>query len=83
VEYTFINKQTLTSSLEYKKAIEDAKNIVSAITGMFNTVKGNEFIPPSLEVSTTDELRKYKSLLDEGIITQDDFDAKKKQLMGL
>lgn len=29
------------------------------------------------------ELRKYKAMLDEGLITQQDFDAKKKQLLGL
>lgn len=29
------------------------------------------------------ELRKYKALLDDGIITQEDFDAKKKQLLQL
>lgn len=31
----------------------------------------------------TDELRKYKQLLDDGVITQDDFDQKKKQLLRL
>ncbi len=34
-------------------------------------------------VSTADELRKYKELLNEGIITQEEFDAKKKQLLNL
>ncbi|MDE5781922.1 MAG: SHOCT domain-containing protein [Lachnospiraceae bacterium] len=29
-----------------------------------------------------DELTKYKELLDSGIISQDEFDAKKKQLLG-
>ena len=33
--------------------------------------------------SNADELRKYKDLLDNGIITQEEFDAKKKQLLGL
>lgn len=33
--------------------------------------------------SVADEIRSYKSLLDEGIITQEEFDAKKKQLLGL
>ncbi|WP_395319637.1 ion channel [Fructilactobacillus frigidiflavus] len=31
--------------------------------------------------SIPDEIRKYKSLLDDGIITQSEFDAKKKQLL--
>lgn len=38
---------------------------------------------PSETGSVTDEIREYKKLLDEGIITQEEFDAKKKQLMGL
>ena len=33
--------------------------------------------------SNADELKKYKDLLDNGIITQEEFDAKKKQLLGL
>ena len=35
------------------------------------------------EISNADELKKYKNLLDAGIITQAEFDAKKKQLLGL
>ena len=30
-----------------------------------------------------DEIRKYKELLDMGAITQEEFDAKKRQLLGL
>ena len=33
--------------------------------------------------SNASELRNYKTLLDDGIITQEEFDAKKKQLLGL
>ena len=33
--------------------------------------------------SSADELKKMKELLDMGIITQEEFDAKKKQLLGL
>lgn len=33
--------------------------------------------------SDADELRKFKALLDEGIITQEEFDAKKKQILGI
>lgn len=34
-------------------------------------------------LSTADELRKFKELLDMGIISQEDFDNKKQQLLGL
>lgn len=33
--------------------------------------------------STADELKKYKELLDTNIITQEEFDDKKRQLLGL
>lgn len=32
-------------------------------------------------ISSTDELRKYKALLDDGIITQEEFETKKKELL--
>ena len=31
----------------------------------------------------TQEIRNYKKLLDDGIITEEEFEAKKKQLLGL
>ena len=31
--------------------------------------------------STTDELREYKKLLDENVISQEEFDKKKKELL--
>lgn len=37
---------------------------------------------PSM-ASVADELRVLKSLVDDGIINQDDFDAKKAKLLGL
>ena len=33
--------------------------------------------------SNAEELAKFKKLVDDGIITQEEFDAKKKQLLGL
>ena len=41
------------------------------------------FRRPSYKVSEAEELGKYKELLDSGAITQEEFDAKKKQLLGL
>lgn len=35
------------------------------------------------KIDTADELKKFKELLDSGVITQEEFDAKKKQLLGL
>jgi predicted Zn-dependent peptidase len=41
---------------------------------------------PVIEATKCDEadqIKKYKELLDSGVITQEEFDAKKKQLLGL
>ena len=38
---------------------------------------------PPADSSSMDDLKKLKELLDLGIITQEEFDAKKKQLLGL
>ena len=35
------------------------------------------------KISSADEIIKFKKLLDQGIITQSEFDLKKKQLLGL
>jgi len=35
------------------------------------------------QISSADELIKYKQLLDGGAITQEEFNLKKKQLLGL
>lgn len=35
------------------------------------------------ETTNADEIKKYKDLLDSGAITQEEFDEKKKQLLGL
>ena len=40
-------------------------------------------IKQEIPQSNADELKKYKALLDSGVISQAEFDAKKKQLLGL
>ena len=53
-----------------KSKVAECKQLSSA-----NSVTDSE--------SNADELKKYKDLLDQGVITQEEFDAKKKQLLGL
>ena len=43
----------------------------------------NSETPTIQNMSSADELKKLKDLLDAGIITQEEFDTKKKQLLGL
>ena len=46
----------------------------------FNVPKGRSEDEP---MDKFEEVRKYKELLDQGIITQEEFDRKKKELLGL
>lgn len=49
-----------------------------------NQQKPNEtIIKQETSQSNADELKKFKDLLDGGVITQEEFDQKKKQLLGL
>ena len=52
---------------EIKDSIEEGKIVVSEKT----------------QNSVPEELKRYKELLDSGVINQEEFDAKKKQLLGL
>lgn len=56
-------------------------SIIKPASGGFNGTPYQQSQPVSADV--TEELRKYKELLDEGIITQEEFEQKKKQLLGL
>jgi hypothetical protein len=47
-----------------------------------NISSQNNGAPQSVS-SAADEIKKFKELLDMGVITQEEFDAKKKQLLGL
>lgn len=66
--------------------IENRDEIHKAITDLLlnrqEKTKAPE-IKQEVQQSNADELKKYKELLDSGIITQEEFDAKKKQLLGL
>lgn len=42
-----------------------------------------ENLQTAASASNAEELKKYKELLDSGIISQEEFDAKKKQLLGV
>ena len=65
-----------------KKDLEKMKEIYNYVDGKIREYKnkGNETVQ---QLSPADELKKFKELLDAGIIKQDEFDAKKKELLGL
>ncbi len=71
------------------KAIDNNEDIHKTISNLLIERQGKEPVPTQTTIkqeipqSNADELAKYKDLLDKGIISKEEFDAKKKQLLGL
>jgi len=67
-----------------KKNNEDMKKIKDTIYDLVNNaLKSDVGTTVINQISSADELKKFKDLLDSGIITQEEFEAKKKELLGL
>lgn len=62
--------------------LELARQIVEFIEKQRKALKNQNGVT-RVAVSSADEILKFKELLDAGIITQEEFEAKKKQLLGL
>lgn len=69
----------------FGKTNDYAASVGAEIRTAFENYKNNDVVEVTGAgtVSAADELKKFKDLLDSGIITQEEFDAKKKQLLGL
>ena len=48
-----------------------------------NQKNREQVVPQNIQQSSADELKKYRELLDSGVITEEEFDAKKQQLLKL
>ena len=73
-----------TSSQNYAFSyIKNFAEIYDAINGQLRIRQQKAKTETSPVASRADELEKFKGLLDKGVITQEEFDAKKKQLLGL
>lgn len=60
-----------------------AISVISYFVTRKNGIKESISVDVNIPVSTTQELENYSKLLQQGIITQEEFDAKKKQLLDL
>ena len=63
----------------------DFRNVQNQIRKAMDAYKNNpeEEETQGIMFSGADEIKKYKELMDMGIISQDEFEAKKKQILGL
>lgn len=84
VYINFLTAATKKNSITYKSAYNFAQECLSVLQlicdsqGATNVANNN--VPAT---SAADEILKFKNLLDSGIITQEEYEAKKKQLLGL
>ena len=71
---------TASGAIKFKciKNRDEIYDVVSKLLMERQTSK-----PVSNEASSVEDLKKYKELLDTGVISQEEFDAKKKQLLGV
>lgn len=72
ITFLFLAKKEKIASTIRKLLVERQQKPVAATT-----------IKQEIPQSNAEELRKYKELLDMGVISKEEFDAKKKQLLGL
>lgn len=78
----FFNENSFTfdtTKVSNEKMDEVAEYVKSRITAY----KQAKTAPAAAVISPADEIKKYKELLDMGIITQEEFNIKKHQLLGL
>lgn len=87
MEIALIKAETKKGGVVYKLNKDLAQQMLSLLTTITDIEESEDHNinqpTPSTEKSAADELLKFKQLLDMGAITQDEFDAKKKQLLGL
>ena len=78
----FLNENSFTFDLT-TTTNEQMREVRDYIQGQIREIKSGNRTAQTTTISVADELKKYKELLDMGIITQEEFEAKKKQLLGL
>ncbi|WP_321388736.1 SHOCT domain-containing protein [uncultured Enterococcus sp.] len=75
----FISDKTKHNSLSYKSIQPQFQQMVDKLEVILK--ENNRTTNDSQQFDSADEIRKFKSLLDEGIISQEEFDKKKMQLL--
>lgn len=96
VDYTALPKDVLvekTLTVQEIEDLRDSNTIIDPIQRWENyqeqqkakeqAANSANIVPTNIGSSEVDELHELKQLLDDGVITQDDFDAKKRQILGL
>lgn len=86
--YSLLKKPCKRNDADYRLAIGTAEQLYSTIYAITHTSAQTKQDTKQIQnddssFSAADEIMKYKQLLDIGVITQEEFNAKKKQLLEL
>lgn len=73
----------LGGAARYEVDVENAIATGEVVVPAEFTPKNKSNVTMQSTLSPAEELKRFKSLLDDGTITQEEFDAKKKQILGL
>lgn len=78
----FFNENTFTwdTTKQSNETMEKVANYCKKMVDEYKSGKRNQ---SSAQISPAEELKKFKELLDMGVLSQEEFDAKKKQILGL
>lgn len=90
----YIKKTVKKTSNEYRKALSEAQQTISCLQMIVDALDGAKPVEPQRVVvehiggeaqadDSIDKVKKLKDLLDMGVLTQEEFDAKKRELLGL
>lgn len=77
----FIQEDVSKTSVIKDKVSSGIKNVGSEVTGLFNKI--NKKVKKTSDEDPIETIKKLKELLDIGVLTQEEFDAKKKELLNL
>lgn len=77
--YGVIEFDTMKETFNVAVAKKHATNIQESIQGYLLNINNNT----TNQDTSIDDLEKFKELADKGVITQEEFEAKKKQILGL
>jgi len=76
-----ITTETKKDGSVYKMYFNTAQEIISTLEVICSKNANKSDNENTSNISTADEILKFKKLLDEGIITQEEFDRKKQELL--
>lgn len=88
IHIPYISKRTKVDSTEYDSSLTTASLVMNKLQSIYSehqdrSMERRESETDANSLSLVEEMKQYKELLDSGIITQDEFDKKKKGLLGL